>query len=123
MSERPQEPLPETTPRQLPFQVEYREGTREVVVWMTYGTGPDQTMRRTAFASPEALVAAVAKHRYEAFLQHRLAQALADAAVRHYRLDPARLEAAVRVLSDPTGTVPLATVLFGAGPGPGPQPG
>lgn len=114
--------MPEAPAEQLPFRVEYDAQTREVVVWMTYGTGPKQTTRRKMLPSLEALAIAVTGHRHEAFLQSRLASALAQAAVAHLGADPGRLEAAVRALSDPTSTVPLGTLLHGSSPPPASEP-
>lgn len=114
--------MPEVPAEQLPFRVAYDASAREVVVWMTYGNGPKQTTRRKAIPSLEALAIAVAGHRYEAFLQSRLANTLVQAAVTHFGADPARLEAAVRALSDPTSTVPLGTLLYGPSPDPAGPP-
>ncbi|WP_200259823.1 hypothetical protein [Streptomyces sp. HSG2] len=115
--------MPEVPAEQLPFRVVYDAAAREVVVWMTFGNGPKQTTRRKTFPSLEALAIAVAGHRYEAFLQSRLANTLVQAAVTHLGADPSRLEAAVRALSDPTSTMPLGTLLYGSSPGPaGPPP-
>lgn len=114
--------MPDTPAQQLPFRVEYDEKARELVVWMTYGGGPKQTTRRKTIASLEALAIAVAEHRHEAFLQSRLASALTQAAVTHQGADPARLETAVRALSDPTSNVPLGTLLNGSPPGPARRP-
>ena len=50
---------------------------------MTYGVPPQQTMRRKAIDSLEALVIAITGHRHEAFLQTRLAQTLAEVAITH----------------------------------------
>ncbi|WP_055531177.1 hypothetical protein [Streptomyces graminilatus] len=108
--------MPDVPADQLPFRVAYDAKAGEVVVWMTYGSGPKQTTRRKAIPSLEALAIAVASHRYEAFLQNRLAHTLAQAAVAHLGADPARLEAAVRALSDPTSNVPLGTLLHGTSP-------
>ncbi|MGW1159405.1 hypothetical protein ACWD48_14490 [Streptomyces sp. NPDC002519] len=113
--------MPEPVPDQLPFTVEFREDTSEVVVWMTFGAGPNQTMRRKAFASLEQLVIAVTEHRHEAMLQSLLAQRLTDAAIKYLGADPARLETAVRALSDPASTVPLGTLLYDTPPGRGGQ--
>ncbi|MFE7115283.1 hypothetical protein ACFU99_07625 [Streptomyces sp. NPDC057654] len=107
-------------PGMLPFRVEFDPANREVVVWKTFGVPPRQTMRRKALPSLEALAAEVAIHRHEAFLQHSLAQTLASAAVQHLGADPQRLEAAVKALSDPTGTTPVSQILR-RGPMP-PQP-
>ncbi|MCY0940178.1 MULTISPECIES: hypothetical protein [Streptomyces] len=52
--------MPDTPAQQLPFRVEYDERARELVVWMTYGSGPKQTARRKTIASLEALAIAVA---------------------------------------------------------------
>jgi hypothetical protein len=114
--------MPEQAPDQMPFTVEYREGTREVVVWMTFGAGPKQTTRRRTFESLEALVIALTEHRHEAMLQNSLADTLADAAVTYFDADPDLLQAAVRALSDPTSTVPLGTLLYGVDQGPGRKP-
>ncbi|MET8183930.1 hypothetical protein [Streptomyces sp. NPDC005336] len=114
--------MPDVPAEQLPFRVEYDPKTREVVLWMTYGTGPKQTTRRKTLPSLEALAIAVAGHRYEAFLQSRLANTLAQEAVTHLGADPGRLEAAVRALSGPTSTVPLGTLLHGSSTGPAGEP-
>lgn len=107
-------------PAQLPFRIEFDAAQREVVVAMTYGDPPHQRVRRKTIESLEALVTAIAEHRHEAFLQTRLAQHLASAAVQHLGAEPARLEAAVNVLSDPTSTTPVSQLLRGTPP---PQPG
>lgn len=86
-----EQPVPAT-----PFRVEYREKTREVVVTMTYGVGPQQSTRRTTLDSLDALAAAVAEHRHEAFLREGLARALMGVAVTRLGADPQRLDAAVR---------------------------
>jgi hypothetical protein len=112
----------EAPTEQLPFRGEYDERTRELVVWVTYGSGPKQTTRRKAIPSLEALAIAIAGRRYEAFLQGRIAHTLTQAAVTHLGADPARLEAAVRALSDPTSTVPLGTLLHGTSPNPAVPP-
>ncbi|MGW0885378.1 hypothetical protein [Streptomyces sp. NPDC002671] len=114
--------MPEVPAEQLPFRVAYDAAAREVVVWMTFGNGPKQTTRRKTFLSLEALAIAVAGHRHEAFLQSRLANTLIQAAVTHLGADPARLEAAVRALSDPTSTVPLGRLLYGPSPSPAGPP-
>ncbi|GAU70651.1 serine/threonine-protein kinase PrkC [Streptomyces sp. NBRC 110611] len=105
--------MPEPAPAQMPLRVEFDAAKREVVVAMTYGVPPDQTTRRKAISSLEALVIEIAEHRHEAFLQTRLAQHLTRAAVQHLEADPTQLEAAVRSLADPTNAVPLATILHG----------
>ncbi|MYX27444.1 hypothetical protein GTY75_12410 [Streptomyces sp. SID8381] len=94
----------------------YDERSGELMVWMTYGSGPKQTTLRKTITSLKALTIAVAGHRYEAYLQNRLAYTLAQAAVTHLGADPARLEAAVRALSDPTSIVPLGSLLHGSSP-------
>lgn len=103
---------------QLPFRVEYQETSGKLVMWMTFGSGSKQTTRRKVFTSLEALTIAVADHRYEAFLRNSLAHTLAQAAVAHFGADSARLKAAVTVLSDPTNTVPLGSLLHGTPPAP-----
>lgn len=108
--------MPEPAPVQLPFRVEFDAAKGEVVVAMTYGIPPQQTMRRKAIPSLEALVVSIAEHRHEAFLQTRLAQHLASAAVQHLGADPARLDAAVKALSDPTSNIPVSQILHGAPP-------
>lgn len=115
--------MPEVPAQQLPFRVAYDAASREVVVWMTFGNGPKQITRRKTYPSLETLAIAVAGHRYEAFLQSRLANTLVQAAVTHLGADPARLETAVRALSDPTSTVPLGILLYGSPSGQaGPPP-
>jgi hypothetical protein len=59
--------MPEQVPVPLPFRVEFDPAKREVVVSMTYGVPPHQTMRRKVIGSLEALVIAIAEHRHEAF--------------------------------------------------------
>ncbi|WP_055522808.1 hypothetical protein [Streptomyces graminilatus] len=108
--------MPEPAPEQLPFRVEFDAAKGEIVVAMTYGVPPQQTMRRKAIPSLEALAVAIAEHRHEAFLQTRLAQHLATAAVQHLGVDPVRLDAAVKALADPTSTVPVSQILRGAAP-------
>ncbi|MGC5264064.1 ATP-binding protein [Streptomyces cyaneofuscatus] len=105
------------TAEQMPFRVEYDQGTRELVVWVPLGQGPQQITRRKHIGSLEVLAIAVAAHRHEAFLQRRLADSLVSAAVAHLGADPGRLETAVRELADPTSTVPLGTLLRGDSPG------
>jgi hypothetical protein len=73
-------------------------------------------MRRKVIGSLEALVIAIAEHRHEAFLQTRLAQTLAQTAISRLGADPARLNAAVRSLVDPTNATPLGTLLYGTPP-------
>ncbi|SFD01845.1 hypothetical protein [Streptomyces aidingensis] len=104
----------------MPFRVEYREDSGEVVVWMTFGAGPKQTMRRKVFTSLEALVVAVTEHRWEAYLQSSLARELTQAAVDHLGANPQRLQQAVLALSDPASTVPLGELLYGPGRRPAP---
>lgn len=76
-----------------------------------------QTTRRQVIPSPEALAIAVAAHRHEALLQGRLANSLVSAVIGHLGANPARLDNAVRALSDPTSTVPLGTLLHGKSSG------
>ncbi|MBT2398270.1 hypothetical protein [Streptomyces sp. ISL-100] len=101
--------MPEVPAEQLPFRVAYDAAARKVVVWMTFGNGPKRSTRRKTFPSLEALAIAVAGHRYEAFLQSRLANTLVQAAVTHLG-------------ADPTSTVPLGTLLHGSSPGPAGPP-
>ena len=108
--------MPDVAPAHWPFRVGFDVETREVIVWMTFGTGPKQTTRRTTITSLEALAVAVAEHRHEAFLQRGLADQLARAAVTYLGADPGRLESAVTALSDPTSTVPASQVLRGTSP-------
>ncbi|MEU5437239.1 hypothetical protein AB0G73_28205 [Streptomyces sp. NPDC020719] len=105
--------MPESAPDQLPFRVGYDMDTRDIIVWMTFGAGGTQTTRRKVYTSLEATVVAVAEHQHEAYLQARLANELAGAAIKHLGADPQRLKAAVQALSDPTSTVPLGAILHG----------
>lgn len=102
----------------MPFQITHDESARQLVVWMTYGSGPKQTIRRKEVGSLEALAAAVARHRYEAFLQGRLATELTRAGVDHLGADPTRLEAAVRALLGPGCPVSPGTLPYGPTPPP-----
>ncbi|MFG3403640.1 hypothetical protein [Streptomyces sp. NPDC048142] len=108
----------ETPSEQMPFRIAYDETARHLVMWMTYGSGPKQTIRRKEVGSVEALAVTVARHHYEAFLQGRLADELTRAGVDHLGADPARLEAAVRALLDPACSVSLRTLLHGPTPPP-----
>lgn len=108
--------MPEQIPVQLPFRVEFDPAAGEVVAVMTYGVAPQQKTRRQVFGSLEALVIAIAEHRHEAFLQTRLAQTLAQAAITHLGADPGRLNAALHALADPTNSTPLGTLLYGTPP-------
>ncbi|WP_431047133.1 ATP-binding protein [Streptomyces sp. P1-3] len=112
----PGEEVPEPLPQQLPFSIVFDTAKQELVLWTTHGVPPRQTTRRKAIPTPVDLVIAVAEHRHEAYLQTRLAQHLAGAAVQHLGLDPDRLETAVRSLADPTRKVPLETLLHGTPP-------
>ncbi|MFC5724119.1 hypothetical protein ACFP1Z_28520 [Streptomyces gamaensis] len=105
--------MADETGGRLPFSVRFDAASREVVVMMTFGNPPRQTMRRKAFSSLEAVAVAVAEHHHEAFLQATLAGELASAAIAHLGADPGRLEEAVRALSDPASTVPLGAILHG----------
>ncbi|WP_189455913.1 hypothetical protein [Streptomyces abikoensis] len=105
--------MPEQDADELPFDVRFDADSGEVVVMITYGNPPRQTMRRKTYASQEALAVAIAEHNHEAFLQARLANVLASAAINHLGTDPGRLQRAVRALSDPTNTVPVGSILRG----------
>lgn len=111
----------ETPSEPMPFRSAYGEAAGQRVVWMTYGSGPKQTVRRKEVGSVEALAVTVARHRCEAVLQGRLADELTRAGVEHLGADPARLQAAVRALLDPACSVSLNTLLHG--PTPPPSPG
>lgn len=111
----------ETPSEPMPFQIAYDETAGQLIVWMTYGSGPKQTVRRKEVGSVEALAVTVARHRYEAFLQGRLADELTRAGVDYLGADSARLQAAVRALLDPACSVSLSTLLHG--PTPPPTPG
>ncbi|MET9294999.1 hypothetical protein [Streptomyces sp. NPDC003077] len=83
--------MPESALGQLPFRIDFDAATGGLVVAMTYGVPPQQTERRKAIPSLEALVVATAEHRHEAFLQTRLAEHLAAAAIQHsVRITPGR---------------------------------
>ncbi|GHF62459.1 hypothetical protein GCM10010218_49910 [Streptomyces mashuensis] len=105
--------MPEQAADELPFRVRFAPETGEVVVMMTYGNPPRQTMRRKTYDSTEALAIAIAEHHHESYLQARLANELAAAAITHLGADPGRLQKAVRALSDPTSTVPVGSILRG----------
>ncbi|WJV51732.1 hypothetical protein [Streptomyces flavofungini] len=105
--------MPEIAPDELPFRVGYDMDSGAIIVWMTFGAGPRQTTRRKVYTSLEATVIAVAEHQHESFLQARLANELAHAAITHLGADPKRLQAAVRALSDPASTVPVGAILRG----------
>ncbi|MGI5338881.1 hypothetical protein ACQEVS_16535 [Streptomyces sp. CA-181903] len=105
--------MPEPAAAPLPFHVRFDVGTGEVVVMMTFGNPPRQTVRRKTYASTEALAIAIAEHHHESLLQARLADELATAAITHLGADPGRLQQAVRALSDPTSTVPVGSILRG----------
>jgi len=105
-----------TTGQQLPFRVDFDQATGQLVLTMTFGVPPKQTTRTTTLPSLEQTAVEVALHRHEAFLQHQLAAALTDAAVRHLGADPGRLEQAVRALSDPASTTPVGRILRGTPP-------
>lgn len=100
--------------------MEFRGDSGEVVVWMIFGAGPKQTMRRKVFTSLEALILAITEHRREAYLQSGLARELTQAAVDHLGADPQHLQRAVLALSNPAGTVPLGELLYGPGRRPAP---
>lgn len=51
--------MPEGASARLPFQIEYRELSGELVVWQTYGSPPDHKIKRKVISSVEALVGAV----------------------------------------------------------------
>jgi hypothetical protein len=85
----------------LPFQVEFREMSGELVVWQTYGSPPHHKTKRKVISSVEALVGAVYEHRYEAYLQSRLAQALLQAGITHLGADPASTTPVSEVLRQP----------------------
>lgn len=95
----------------LPFQIEFREDSGELVLWQTYGSPPDHKTKRKVISSVEALVGAVYEHRYEAFLHSRLAQTLLQSGITHLGADPALVEAAIKVLADPANNTPLSQVL------------
>ncbi|MFF0626759.1 hypothetical protein [Streptomyces sp. NPDC004296] len=103
--------MPEGSCARLPFQIEFRQASGELVVWQSYGSPPDEKTKRKVIGSVEALVGAIYEHRYEAFLHSRLAQALLYAGITHLGADPARVEAAIKVLADPSDTTPVSEVL------------
>lgn len=105
--------MPEPADEELPFHVRFDADSGEVVVMMTYGNPPRQTMRRKTYASQEALAVAIAGHHHESYLQARLANELASAAITHLGADPGRLQQAIRALSDPTSKVPVGAILRG----------
>lgn len=112
--------MSEQSQDQLPFRLGHDAESGGIIVWKTFGNRPQQTVRREVIPSLEAAAIAIATHRHEAYLQGRLAHDLASAAVLQLGADPGRLEAAVRALSDPTGTVPLGVLLHGDAPPPAP---
>lgn len=93
--------MPEFPGEPLPFDIAYHQATGEVVVWMTYGYGAAQTKRRQVFTTAEDLARAISDHRWESFLQARLATALSRAAVAHLDVAPGELEAMIRTLAEP----------------------
>ncbi|MEY9840508.1 hypothetical protein [Streptacidiphilus sp. EB103A] len=103
---------PTETP-QLPFHIGFDSATGQLVLSMTFGVPPKQTVKSQVIRTLDQVAVEIALHRHEARLQHLLAQHLADAAVRHFGADRARLEAAVQALSDPDSTTPVGRILRG----------
>ena len=98
---------------QLPFHIGFDSATGQLVLAMTFGVPPKQSTRTKVIRTLDQVAVEIALHRHEAHLQQLLTQYLAEAAVRHLGADPARLEAAVKALSDPQSTTPVGRILRG----------
>ncbi|MET7858192.1 hypothetical protein ABZS81_13395 [Streptomyces sp. NPDC005318] len=98
---------------EMPFRVIFDQERGQLVLMMTFGVQPRQRVTSDLIPSAEAAAVQIALHRHEARLRGLLADAIADAAVRHLGTDPQRLEAAVVALSDPASDVPVGSILRG----------